>query len=151
MGESQAVTGGCFCGAVRYEAEAFLQEAYYCHCRTCQRTSGAPAEIAVLVQPGTLRYTSGQPTFFQTSAFGERGFCAACGSRLVWQHVGGIKPEFTNVSVGSLDDPQSVRPTSHQCVESKLGWYDPSPALPHLRGEEIPELVALWDSVTGKD
>jgi hypothetical protein len=147
MGESQQVTGGCLCGAVRYQAEAFLQDAYYCHCRICQRSSGAPAEIAIPVRPGTLRYTSGRPLFYRSSSFGERGFCATCGSRLVWQHVGGLKPEFTNVSAGSLDDPRGVRPASHQCVESKLGWYDPGPALPHLRSEEIPELVALWDGV----
>ena len=47
------VTGGCLCGTVRYEAEVYLQSGWFCHCRMCQKTSGAPAEIAVPVKPGT--------------------------------------------------------------------------------------------------
>ena len=39
------VTGGCLCGAVRYEAEAYIKAAHYCHCRMCQKTSGAPADL----------------------------------------------------------------------------------------------------------
>ena len=47
MGDwAQPVTGGCLCGAVRYEAEVFLQSAYYCHCKSCQKSSGQPAEMA---------------------------------------------------------------------------------------------------------
>ena len=45
MGDrSEKVTGGCLCGAVRYEVEAYLHNAFYCHCRMCQRASGAPVQ-----------------------------------------------------------------------------------------------------------
>ncbi len=54
QGKAEKVTGGCFCGAVRYEAEVHLDDAYYCHCRTCQQTSGAPAEVGVLVKPESI-------------------------------------------------------------------------------------------------
>ena len=144
MRTGEPVTGGCFCGAVRYEARAYLREAYYCHCRICQRSSGAPAEIAVSVEPGSLRFTTGEPAFFRTSPFGERGFCATCGSRLIWKHVDEARAEYTSLSVGCLDAPEDVVPTLQQCVESQLPWYRPAPDLPALRGEEIPELVALW-------
>lgn len=144
MRESEFVTGGCFCGAVRFEARAYLKDAYYCHCRTCQKSSGAPAEIGVFIEPGTLKYVTGQPTFFQTSPFGERGFCGKCGSRLIWQIVGGKQPESTNVSLGSLDDSAAVQPTMHQCVESQIPWYRPNEDLPRMTSDEIPELVALW-------
>ncbi len=146
MGESERVTGGCLCGEVRYEAEAYLEDAYFCHCRMCQKSSGSPAEIGVYIKPGTLRYVAGEPKFFQSSAFGERGFCATCGSRLIWQHVGGAHPEYTNVSVGSLDMSERARPTSHQCVESQLPWYQFDDGLQRMRSDEMPELVALWAS-----
>jgi hypothetical protein len=145
MRRSEPVTGGCFCGVVRYEARVYLNEAYYCHCRICQKSSGTPAEVAVFVEPGSLRFTSGSPKFFQTSPFGERGFCAACGSRLMWKHVGESRPEYTSVSVGSLDAPENVIPAMHQCVESRLPWYQPNADLPALRKDEIPELLALWE------
>jgi hypothetical protein len=59
--EAHKVTGGCLCGAVRYDAEVYLKQAQYCHCRTCQRSSGAPVEIGVLVRPGTLAFTKDDP------------------------------------------------------------------------------------------
>jgi hypothetical protein len=143
-GESQKVTGGCICEAVRYEARVYLHDAYYCHCRMCQKSSGAPAEIAGFVEPGTLHFTKETPKFYQTSPFGERGFCAICGSRLIWRSVDDVYPEWTNLAVGCLDAPENVVPTSHQCVESQLPWYQFHDDLPRLRDEDIPELVEAW-------
>jgi len=68
---------------VRYEAEVNLNEACYCHCKTCQKMTGAPVEIGVLVKPGTLKFAKEDPKFFQSSRIARRGFCRHCGSRLV--------------------------------------------------------------------
>lgn len=144
MQHAEHVTGGCLCGAVRYEAEAHLKDAYYCHCRICQKTTGAPAEIGVLVVPGTLRFTAGEPKYYQSSPFGRRGFCADCGSRLVWTDIDGSRPEWTNVSIGSLDDSEPIVPTSHQCVESRLSWFSFDDGLPSYRSDEMPDLQAAW-------
>ena len=141
---AESITGGCYCGKVRYEARAFLKDAYYCHCRMCQRTSGAPAEIAVLVEPGSLHFIAGRPKFHRTSPFGERGFCPECGSRLVWKGVGDSHPEWTNLAIGCLDAPEKVVPTSHQCVESQLPWYQFQDGLPRLRSEDVPGLMEAW-------
>jgi hypothetical protein len=146
--QSEQVSGGCFCGSVRFEARAYIRDAYYCHCRTCQKISGAPAGIGVFVEPGSLRFTKGEPQFFQTSHFGERGFCRDCGSRLIWKHIGTQHPELTNLDVGCLDHPEHVVPTSHQCVESQLHWYQFDAGLPRLRSEENLELVALGESAS---
>src|SRR5690606_24542852 len=62
MAEAEPVTGGCLCGKIRYDAQAYIRDAYYCHCRTCQKTTGAPGEIGVLLVPGTLRYEDAEPT-----------------------------------------------------------------------------------------
>jgi hypothetical protein len=48
----ESVSGGCFCGALRYEAQVNLHEAYYCHCQACQKLTGSPASAGVLVEPG---------------------------------------------------------------------------------------------------
>ncbi len=143
MTEGEAVTGGCFCGNVRYEARALLKSATYCHCGYCRRTSGAPAEVAVELEPGTLRWLAGEPKFFRTSPFGERGFCGACGSRLIWRLADGSGEDYANVSVGSLDAPERVEPALHQCVESQLPWYRIEDGLPRLRTQDLPQLVAL--------
>ena len=143
--EAYKVTGGCLCGAVRYEAEAYLKKAYYCHCRMCQKSTGAPAEIAVFVKPGTLAFTKEEPTYYQSSPFGRRGFCRHCGSRLIWMSPD--KPEWTNLSAGCLDHPEKVEPSEHNCVESQLPWYQLADDLPRLRSDDIPELVEAWAAV----
>ena len=146
-GNAEKVTGGCYCGAVRFEAEVYLHDAYYCHCRICQKLTGAPAEIAVLVKPGALRITKGEPKYYQTSHFAERSFCSDCGSRLIWRPVAPEAPEgWVNLPVGTLDHPEKAVPASHMCVESQLPWYKIDDGLPRTRTEDDPELAALWSA-----
>src|SRR6266849_7339317 len=106
-------TGGCACGAIRYECAAAPFLALNCHCRDCQRASGS-AYIAALVVPAsafTLR--KGAPTYYAVTAESghttRRGFCPACGSPLV------LKidefPALVSLRPASLDDPSWYRPT----------------------------------------
>ena len=145
QGNAEKVTGGCFCGAVRYEAEVYLEDTYYCHCRICQKITGAPAEVAVIVKPGSLRFVRGEPKYYPTSHFAERGFCPDCGSRLIMRP---LLPELSewwiNLPIGSLDHSEKAVPASHMCVESQLPWYQIDDGLPRTRTEDDPELAALW-------
>ena len=118
--EAVAVTGGCLCGAVRFEGQAFLRSAYYCHCTICQKATGAPFEIGVLIKEGTLRFTKGTPTYYQSSSFGKRGFCAVCGSRLLWAPVDAKDEWSTNVAVCARDNPADVRPNCHTYTNTML-------------------------------
>jgi len=138
------VTGGCLCQAVRYEADANLLEAFFCHCKTCQKTSGAPAEVGVMVKPGTLKFTKEDPKYFQSSPIGERGFCQHCGSRLNWMSPD--RADWTVVFAGSLDHPERVVPTEHLSVESQLPWYEIADSLPRSRTEDDADLIEAWTS-----
>ena len=138
------ITGGSLCGAVRFEGEAFLRSAYYCHCTICQKTSGEPFEIGVPIKTGTLRFTKGEPTYYQSSSFGRRGFCAACGSRLVWAPVDTIDEWGTNVSVCSLDHPADVRPRYHTYADTKLPWLDVPDGLPRFTEQDMQSLIERW-------
>lgn len=144
------VTGGCLCGALRYEAKADLEDAFYCHCRMCQRASGAPAEVSVPLEPGSLRFTQGTPKYFQSSPFGKRGFCPDCGSRLTWQPLRAEQAHWLSVTVGSLDAPESAVPQTHGCVESQLPWYKLDDELPRRTTEEDPEIAAAWAAAEGE-
>lgn len=135
------VTGGCLCGRVRYQAEVFLHNGYICHCTICQRSTGQPAEITVLIKAGTLRYQGEEPKYYQSSPDGKRGFCAECGSRIVWQAIRAEDDWLTNVTVGSLDRPGEARMTRHICADTQLGWYDPCPELPKLVADEADLLI----------
>src|SRR5262245_57592987 len=117
--QATKVTGGCLCGSVRYEAEVFLGDAHYCHCRMCQRSTGAPAAIGVFVKSGTLRFSKEQPKFYRSSPLAERGFCPHCGSQLLYRPVSSELAAHTDLSVGSLDHPENVVPIRHGGVESQ--------------------------------
>ena len=145
MGEpAQRVTGGCLCGAVRYEAEAFLRSAYYCHCKDCQKSSGQPAEITVPVKAGSLRFTNEEPKYYLSSEWGQRGFCPHCGSRIVWRPREPADEWQTNLDVGSLDNPENVRPRMHIFVDRQLPWYRANDDLPQARSDEMDRVVAAW-------
>jgi hypothetical protein len=140
--EAQKVTGGCLCGAVRYIAEAYLNLVYYCHCRSCQKSTGQPAEIGVLVKAGSLKFGADEPKYYNSSEFGQRGFCSNCGSRLVWRSRNPAEDWATNVAVCSLDHPEEARPSMHMFVDEKVPWYEIQDGLPRTKGEEADE---IWD------
>ena len=141
-GQYESVSGGCLCGAVRYEAEVKLHEAYYCHCQACQKLTGSPATVGVLVKPGTLSLAKEEPKFFQSSPFGKSGFCQSCGSPVIWMSP--EDEELANVYVGSLDHPENVLPRRHDCVESQLPWHKFADDLPRIRSDDDPELLEMW-------
>ena len=141
--EVTKVTGGCLCGRVRYEAEVFLENGYICHCTICQRSTGQPAELTVLIKAGTLRYTRDEPKYYVSSPDGQRGFCAQCGSRLVWQALRAEDDWLTNVTVGTLDRPQDARMSRHIYADTQLPWYDVCEGLPKLQAADAELLIDL--------
>lgn len=141
--ETTHVSGGCLCGLVRYEAEVFLQNGYICHCTMCQKNSGQPAEITVLIKAGTLKYLKGEPKYFVSSPSGKRGFCAECGSRLVWQATEPEQDWLTNLCVGALDNPSAARVTSHIYADTQLPWYKVCEDLPKFTEAEADAMLAF--------
>jgi len=131
-----AITGGCLCGAVRYEVEKGpVSESGYCHCRTCQRQSGAPVVAFFAVKPERFRYTKGLPALYRASDFASREFCPACGTYLVFREDDAAAT--VSVNTASLDDASLIPPLYHIYCESRIRWFDTADALPrHRRGVE---------------
>jgi hypothetical protein len=147
--EATSVTGGCLCGAVRYEAEVFLANGTICHCRMCQRNSGQPADMTVLIKAGTLRYLGQEPRYYRSSEGGKRGFCGECGSHLVWQAVAPEDDWSTNLSVGSLDDPAAARMGSHIYADRRLPWYRVCEGLPTFEEKDGEAMLAFLRRMSG--
>jgi len=97
------VTGGCLCGAVRYESQEAPTEGYYCHCRTCQKHYGNLFGATVRMPEPAFKFTKGQPKYYRSSDIAKRGFCSECGTPLVF--VFETMPDAW-VSIGSLDHPE---------------------------------------------
>ena len=122
--------GGCACGAVRYRLNSAPFDAGWCHCRTCQLNSGAPAMVFATVPDGDLVWTKGAEMVksFASSSFGCRSFCGACGTPFLMRvdH----QPETVDFSVATLDGPDSVKPGFHIFHSSKIGWFETTDDLP---------------------
>ena len=124
------LAGGCMCGAVRYELKSEPFDCGWCHCRTCQLNSGAPAMVFASVPDGDLVWTKGEETLrmVASSSFGHRVFCGACGTPFLMKvdH----QPETVDFSVVTLDDPGGITPEFHIFWSSKVAWFDPGDRLP---------------------
>jgi hypothetical protein len=127
---AEALTGGCTCGAVRYALKSAPFDAGWCHCRTCQLTSGAPAMVFASVPEGDLVWTNGADKVrtFKSSSFGHRAFCGDCGTPFLMKidH----QPETVDFSVATLDEPDRVAPGFHIFWDSRVAWFEPGDALP---------------------
>lgn len=125
-------TGGCQCGRVRYALHTKADGAF-CHCRMCQRATGGVFAALAWVPKTEFVWTRGDPARFSSSSLAERAYCRDCGTPLTftYHHTDG-----TNVTIGSLDDPESVSLTMHHGVESRVSWLRLSDGLPEERTGE---------------
>ena len=133
--KSQSYTGGCLCGAVRYEGSRPWASAY-CHCRMCQRAVGGPFWIATQFSKDSFQIMRGEPRWFRSSEIADRGFCGECGTPLFVQYRTAEWSDWIGVSTGSLDDPAAVAPERHLGVESRVPWLAMADDLPE---ESYPE------------
>jgi hypothetical protein len=122
------ITGGCFCGRIRYEARGEPFNATICHCADCRRVTGAPVVAWFSVMPSALRFVSGEPKRFASSAAVVRSFCPDCGTPLTFQHRG--FPAEIDITTCSLDDPELVPPRDHVRTRRRLSWIHLADGLP---------------------
>lgn len=112
-------TGGCLCGAVRYEVRGPLRDVVNCYCTMCQRLHGAcgahskaaKSDIAIIEGRGLKWYAS--------SDRARRGFCGECGSSLFWEPV---DQPGTGIIAGTLDQPTGLRTIGHIFVGEKCDF-----------------------------
>lgn len=117
------LTGGCNCGAVRYEVTEPLLRASYCHCRRCQRRTGVAASAQAHPAPGSFWITSGSEklrAWKPPDGGGEKWFCSECGSALFGLNPN--HPESIGIRMGTLDDDPGIRPAVRQFVASAAPW-----------------------------
>lgn len=131
---TEALTGGCQCGAIRFAVEK-PGGSGMCHCRMCQKAFGS-FYAAMVTAPG-LKWTRGEPKWFQSSNLVRRGFCPDCGTPIAYD-----AGEALEIAVAVFDDPEKVAPTMQVNSNDKLSFVDDLHNLPTRPAAESPEFFA---------
>ena len=134
--QGKIYSGGCLCGAVRYEIKGPLRPVVGCHCTQCQKTSGnfvaatrGRKEDLTLVRDEGL-------SWFQSSEVARRGFCGRCGGNLFYDRV---DDEMVSIMAGSLDQPTGLKLAVHIRAEDKPDYYVITDGLPQIDQDELAE------------
>jgi hypothetical protein len=132
-------TGGCLCGALRYECDAEPMFPGHCHCNACQKASGSPFVTIFAVPKSALKIT-GEVKYYESRAdsgnIARRGFCPVCGGRVLGGSSG--MPDLVAIMAGSMDDPSLLAPGMIIFAENAPPWCHMDPALPKFPG--MPDL-----------
>jgi hypothetical protein len=116
------LTGGCLCGAVRYEVNEPLIGAGYCHCTRCQRRTGTAASATAMSAPGSVRVVRGADMVgvWEPEGGWAKLFCSTCGSALFSRNP--ADPDQLGVRLGTFDQDPGVRPSYRQFVAYAAPW-----------------------------
>ena len=130
-------TGGCLCGAIRYSVDMDITELRHCHCRDCQKASGAHGAVVALIPRDKFRLEKGAPKRYAGKAASGRTlyrfFCAECGSPIYSQRES--NPAMVVVRAGTLDNAGEMKITAHIWTKSARPWSHIDPAAKQIPGQ----------------
>jgi len=122
------MTGGCPCGAIRYEIGSFPLLLYTCNCTDCQRQSGSAFALNMPVLTRDFHIRQGQPKGWRrkspSGADVTSWFCGDCAGRIYGERA--AHPERMNVRAGTLDDTAWLVPIAHMFTRSAQPWVQPA-------------------------
>ena len=123
------ITGGCHCGAIRYQAEGEAMTHALCHCIDCRRHAGAPMVGWTMYPEAAVKVTKGAPKVYKSSEHGRRHFCADCGTGLFYVNAQ-VLPGIIDVQSATYDDPAAVPAQAHIQVADRISWMARAHELP---------------------
>ncbi|MEO8307123.1 MAG: GFA family protein [Pseudomonadota bacterium] len=155
-----ALEGGCDCRQVRYRLETAPLFVHCCHCRWCQRESGASFALNAMIETTRVTVLAGKSEIVNTPSQSGRGQqiarCPTCRVAL-WSHYAGGGPVLSFVRVGTLDNPDELPPDIHIFTESKQPWVmipEGRPAVAayydrerHWPAESLQRMLALMPQI----
>jgi hypothetical protein len=120
-------TGGCLCGAVRYEVRGALRDVIECHCAMCRKAHGHVAAYSATAKASLALTEARGLRWYASSAIARRGFCAECGSSLFWEPA---DKDYVAIAAGTLDAPTGLKTTLQIHTASAGDYYLIDPRIP---------------------
>jgi hypothetical protein len=112
----------------------------------CKRAFGNVFAVYLHVKKAAVKW-EGEPTFYASSRIARRGFCGRCGTPLSFEY---LESDAMDLTVGSLDRPEVMRPVMHVGVESRLPAWHHADGLPEKRIEDFAQIVKRWKDAYGE-
>ena len=141
--------GGCDCRQIRYRLETPPMIVHCCHCRWCQRESGASFALNAMIEADRVSLLGAGPELVDTPSASGRGQriarCPHC-RIAVWSHYSGAGPHVSFVRVGTLDDPDRLPPDIHIFAATRQPWVLLSPKTPAVA--EYYDREAYWPAAS---
>lgn len=123
------LTGGCHCGAIRYQVSGTPQHVALCHCKDCRRSAGAPMVSWAAFAEEELKVTAGEPRMFNSSGETWRSFCGDCGTGLFYRNQTFL-PGIVDIQSATLDDPDALPAGAHIQTAERIKWMEAAHTLP---------------------
>ena len=129
-------SGQCLCGNIQFKIKGEPVWSGYCHCESCRRFTGSVVTSWLGIKNSDLVFTRGQPVKFEAAGI-DRSFCSICGSSLTYE--ANYFPNYIQVHIGSLDNPNKIEPLAHVHFAEKIEWFDVDDKLPRFEGSAAAE------------
>lgn len=125
------LTGGCHCGAVRYEVEGEPYTHALCHCSDCRRHAGAPMVGWTMYPQEALKVIKGVPKIYKSSENARRQFCSDCGTGLFYSNAKTL-PDLIDIQSGTYDSPDEIPARVHIQIAERVQWMASAHELPEF-------------------
>ena len=129
--------GGCLCGAIRYAISGTPVMTAVCHCSICRRAAVASSMSWAMFRKDQVTFLRAQPAMYMSSTVGRRGFCPSCGTQISF--TASYIPGLIDITTGSLDRPEQIRPTLHYWGTRRIPWVQYAYSAPTSREPELAE------------
>ena len=133
--DTESFSGGCLCGAVRYQLKPPLRPVVACHCRQCRRTSGNYVSATAVPRQSFALTSSDALKWYRSSERARRGFCSECGSSLFWS---ADALDTISIMTGTIDGETGLHTVAHICVADKGDYYELDASQPQFDDHNYP-------------
>ena len=125
------MTGGCHCGAIRYQVTGEAKTNALCHCNDCRRHAGAFMVGWTMYPETAVTLTKGTPKIYHSSEDGRRHFCSNCGTGIFYVNTVAL-PGIIDVQSATYDDPAALPARLHIQVADRIAWMKTAHELPEF-------------------
>ena len=127
--ENQA-SGGCMCGAVRFQTSAAPMRNIHCHCTDCRRHTGAPMATLAVYEADQVTFSGSERAIYASSPGVGRAFCRNCGTSISFEtDLRGYGPVCA-LHISTFDAPDDMPPTHVSYYAERISWFDTVDNLP---------------------